>query len=104
MPVITNYLRYSCIFIQFTSNTFQGVLITDGSSSYAVFIYKCGSMRWGGGVIGWQESLSQYNSHYLSGDSNSNDIGCLYSTNYSAAVFKIDDGKYVFLYAYKFAS
>ena len=83
----------TCIFIQSTTNTFQGVLITNGVSSYAVFIYDCGSMKWGGGVIGWQASLSQYNSHYLSGESNSNDIGCLYSTTYSAVVFKINDGK-----------
>ena len=83
----------TCIFIQSTTNTFQGVLITDDSSSYAVFIYECGSMEWGGGVIGWQASTSQYNSHYLSGKSISHDVGCLYSTNYSAVVFKIDDGK-----------
>ena len=55
-------------------------------------------MDWGGGVIGWQASSSQYNSHYLSGDSNSNDIGCLYSNTYSAVVFKIDDGKYASLF------
>ena len=79
--------------LQFTTNTFQGILITNGCSSYAVFIYVCGSMEWGGGVIGWQESLSQYNSHYLSGESDSNDTGCLYSNTYSAVVFKIDNGK-----------
>ena len=50
-------------------------------------------MEWGGGVIGWQASTSQYNSHYLSGKSISHDVGCLYSTTYSAVVFKIDDGK-----------
>ena len=80
------------IFIQSTTNTFQGILIADGSSSYAVFIYECGGMEWGGGVIGWQANTSQYNSHSLSGDSNSNDVGCLYSTTYSAVVFRIDDG------------
>ena len=91
--LVITHKYYYIYFIQYTTNTFQGVLITNGSSSYAVFIYKCGSMEWGGGVIGWQEGSSQYNSHYLSGDSDSNDIGCLYSYNYSAVVFKIDDGK-----------
>ena len=75
------------------TNTFQGILITDGSSSYAVFIYECGGMEWGGGVIGWQQSLSEFNSHSLSGDSNSNDIGCLYSSSYSAVVFRIYNGE-----------
>ena len=50
-------------------------------------------MEWGKGVMGWQASTSQYNSHYLSGDSSSNDVGCLYSDHYTAVVFKIDDGK-----------
>ena len=50
-------------------------------------------MEWGGGVIGWQEGSSQYNSHYLSGQSYSSEVECLYSDSYSAVVFKIDDGK-----------
>ena len=90
MPVINSI---TCIFIQSTTNTFQGILITGAPSSYAVFVYKCGGMGWGGGVIGWQAYFSQYNSHYLSGKNNSNDIGCLYSSTYSAVVFKITDGK-----------
>ena len=82
-----------CLFYtQYSTNTFQGILITDDSSSYAVFIYDCGSMEWGGGVIGWQEDLSDYNSHYLSGESDSNDVGCLYSSSFSAIVFKVNDG------------
>ena len=87
------YRHATFIFLQFATNTFQGILIGDSISSYAVFIYDCGSMGWGGGVIGWQDDFSQYNSHYLSGESDSNDIGCLYSNSYSAVVFKIDDGK-----------
>ena len=47
-------------------------------------------MEWGGGVIGWQASSSNYTSHYLSGRSNSNDIGCLYSSSYSAVVFRLE--------------
>ena len=79
--------------MQFITNTFQGILITDGWNSYAVFIYECGGMEWGGGTIGWQDSssnnASNYMSHYLSGRSNSYDIGCLYSSSYSAVVFRL---------------
>ena len=53
-------------FPQYDKNRFQGILITDGYHSYAVFIYQCGSMEWGGGVIGWQASTLQYASYYLS--------------------------------------
>ena len=88
------YYKYIIFLLQYTTNTFQGVLITDGSSSYAVFIYDCDNMDWGGGVIGWQASTSQYNSHYLSGHSNSNGVGCLYSNTYSAVIFELYNGKY----------
>ena len=57
--------------MQFITDTFQGTLITDDWNSYAVFTYECGGMEWGGGVIGWQDSSSNYASHYLSGRSNS---------------------------------
>ena len=76
--------------MQIITNTFQGILITDGSDSYAVFIYECGGMEWGGGMIGWQGNSSNYTSHYLSGSSHSNDIGCLYSSSYSAVVYRLD--------------
>ena len=46
-------------------------------------------MEWGGGVIGWQASDSEYKSHTVSGRSDSNAIGCLYCTTYSAVVYRI---------------
>lgn len=30
------------------TNTFQGVLITDGMHPFAIFTYKCGSLSWDG--------------------------------------------------------
>ena len=71
------------------TNTFQGIIITNHITTYAVFIYECGGMGWGGGVIGWQVSDSYYAVHSLSGEPDSNDIGCLYYSNYSAVVFRI---------------
>ena len=89
---------------QISTNTFQAILITSYlKHSYAVFIYKCGGMNWGGGEIGWRASFLEHYSHYLSGDSNSNDIGCLYSSTYSAIVYRISckcayNTVYMFLY------
>ncbi|CAI8021019.1 Low-density lipoprotein receptor-related protein 4 [Geodia barretti] len=71
------------------TSTFQAVLITDGYDSYAVFIYQCGGMGWGGATIGWAYSGSVYEKHSLSG-SNSASIGCEYSSNASAVIHKID--------------
>ena len=48
-------------------------------------------MLWSEGAIGWQASTSLYGSHYLSGQSNSRprprDVGCLYSSSYSAIAY-----------------
>ena len=65
---------------QNVTNRFQGVLITDGVTSYAVFIYNCDDMGWSGSAkIGWQASLVLYNSHSLSGTPNAKDVACLNS-------------------------
>ena len=82
---------HACSLIpQSITNTFQGILITDGSSSYVVFVYECGGMEWGGGVIGWQASRTDFYTHYLSRRIDSNDVGCLYSSSYSAIVYRLD--------------
>ena len=75
--------------IQFITSTFQAVLITDGSASYAVFIYDCGGMEWDGAIIGWAKSSTLYEKHTLSGFS-SDDIGCRYSSSYSAVIYRVD--------------
>ena len=84
-----NYYNDNCFF-QSTTNTFQGILITDGSSSYAVFIYNCSNMEWGGGVIGWQQSTTQYASYYASGQSSSNTAVCVsQTTSFTTLVYRV---------------
>ena len=81
------------------TNRFQGVLITDGVSSYAVFIYKCNDMEWSGEAkIGWQASSVLYAAHRLSGTANARDVACLNTptTSSSALIYRltrIDPGK-----------
>lgn len=86
MHSIYEYAYSTCI-LQHCS-TFQGILITNRTSSYT--IYECVGMEWGGGTIGWQASTSEHGLHSLSGDPDSNDVGCMYSTNYSAVVFRLE--------------
>ena len=58
-------------------NTFQGILITDGWRSYAVFTYKCGLLEWSGGAtIGFYAEGDFYMNHPLSGV-NSTQIACV---------------------------
>ena len=59
-------------------------------------------MEWGGGVIGWQASSSKYASHSLSGRSDSNIVGCLYSSNFSAVLYNLDNCKYTYIHDIQF--
>jgi len=78
------------------TNTFQAVLITDGSTSYTVFTYQCGSMQWGTSSvgIGFRADSSYYRNHPLSRMANSNDIACLNSPAnvWSNVVYKLTSG------------
>lgn len=39
--------RLLCLSLaNFQTNTYQAILSTDGSSSYALFLYQSGGMRW----------------------------------------------------------
>ena len=91
-PLTTvSLITYSFVF-QYTTNSFQGVIITDGSVSYAVFLYACSYMRWSGNaVIGWQASSSYYRNHPLSGASNAKQIACLNNATsyYNTVLFKL---------------
>ena len=46
-------------------------------------------MEWGRATIGWQASRMDYKARSLSGNSDNNDIGCRYSSAYSAVTDKI---------------
>ena len=71
------------------TNSFQGIIITDHIFTYAVFIYECGGMGWGGGIIGWQYNTTTFQTNPLNLQSDNNRIGCLYSSTYSAIVYRL---------------
>ena len=77
---------------QSVTNRFQGVLITDGATSYAVFIYNCHDMEWSGNaIIGWQASSVLYATHSLSGTTNAKDVACLNTptTSSSTLIYRV---------------
>ena len=62
------------------NNTYQAVLITDGTQSYAVFTFKCDSLGWAGeATIGFNSGGDYYQNHPLSGLSLSNAIACVHN-------------------------
>ena len=59
------------------TNTYEGIIITNGQQSYAVFTYKCGQLEWSGGAtIGFNAAGNFYQNHHLSGTYAKN-IACL---------------------------
>lgn len=67
------------------TNTYQAVLITDGSKSFAIFTYQCGAMTWhGNATIGFNAGGTFFENHYLSGTTNAHLISC---SNFSHTVW-----------------
>ena len=70
-----NILRtfHSLVFFSGFQNTFQAILITDGTSSISIFTYKCGLLEWDNGVtIGYNAAGDPYDNH----DPSSSDVAC----------------------------
>ena len=72
------------------------MVITDGSKSYTVFTYKCGSLEWSGSfnnaVIGYNMH-GYFMNHSLSAQNNAANISCLqnHTTPWSNLVYQIGD-------------
>jgi hypothetical protein len=55
-------------------NTFQTILISDGTYTYAIFVYYCGLLEWGNGpIIGYDAAGERFDNH----DPSSVEIACL---------------------------
>ena len=60
------------------NNTWQGLVITDGTESYAIFIYRCGDMTWAyNPTIGFTAAGSSFANHPNTGSTNAEEIACL---------------------------
>ena len=58
------------------TNTFQGIVVTNGFQSFAVFTYRCGSMQWSGDAMVGFKAISRLSRiHQLSG-ANASSIAC----------------------------
>ena len=88
-----NYYFNSCFTLSSKKqNTYQGIVITDGLDSYAVYIYKCGEMEWGDdATIGFNAAGDYYENHILSVTSQASDIACVNSafSEWSNVVYRL---------------
>ncbi len=86
------------------TNSFQGLLVTDFVSSYAVFIYKCGLLQWSGdpaASIGFDAGGIAFQNHPLSLSQSARDIACVNSntTEWSNVYYHLTpNGKMLTLY------
>ena len=93
--IIFTFHVHICFYLTVQTNTFQGILITNGTGSYTVFTYECGAIGWGGGAtIGYKAAESFYQNHALSGSSAAS-IGCVNSpaSQWNNVVYQLNDGQ-----------
>ena len=60
-------------------NTWQGLVITDGTNSFTVFTYHCGDMNWASyPTIGFNAAGSLFATHAYTGSTNTGaeEMGC----------------------------
>lgn len=62
------------------NNTYQGLIITNGTKTYAVFTYQCGYLNWAGeATIGFNAAAEYYANHPLASLTTSNLIACVHT-------------------------
>ena len=77
------------------ANTYQALVITDGSESYTIFTYFCDLMQWSGlwnyPTIGYNAAGVFFENHPLTGREEANQIDCFYNnrSRYTNVVYKI---------------
>lgn len=75
-----NYFMCTYVWIFFVSqsNSYQAVLITDGASSYSIFIYQCGLLDSASiAGIGFFINSTHFEEHTLSNSRTSSNISCM---------------------------
>ena len=79
------------------TNTFQVVVASQGSTSYAIFTYKCNLLQWShrNAAIGYSAGPDNFANHPLSRTSGVTDIDCLNypSSVWSNVIYNLNEGK-----------
>ena len=65
-----------CLSSMSQTNSFQAVLVTDGTRSYSLFIYHCDLLQTGGAAIGFAASGNFLFNHRSSLGSDSSGVAC----------------------------
>ena len=72
-------------------------MVTDGTNSFAIFIYQCGDLQWpGNATIGFGAGSEFVSNHWLSGSQNVTSIACFNSPDnqFFALLYVLTDSRY----------
>ena len=73
-------------------------MVTDGTNSFAIFIYQCGDLQWSrnGATIGFGAGSKFASNHWLSGTSNVTSIACLNTPDnqFFTLLYKLTEPRY----------
>ena len=87
------YFAFFLIVFSYQPNTFQAVIASDGSLSYAVFTYQCNLIKWTlyNAAVGYTDGLNFFQNHPLSRTSDVVNIDCVNqpASNWSNVAYKI---------------
>ncbi len=71
-------------------NTYQAILATDGTSSYAIFTYRCGDINWArGSSIGYNAPGGIFFNHPLAGGTQAAGIDCSGSQTWTNLLYNL---------------
>ena len=86
------YSRLDDHFVTPSDQFIPRVVITDGTESFALFIYQCGAVSWyGNATVGFNAGGTWFENHPLSGTSSVSSVACLNSTGgiWTTLVYKL---------------
>lgn len=88
-------MYYYTIFVPLQTNTFQAVLISNGSKAYSIFTYECNTMEWSSEpTIGINAGGAWYRLHPLSGLVHSSAIDCVHMNQGTSSSSSINNVVY----------
>jgi hypothetical protein len=71
------------------SNSYQAVVVTDGTRSFSLFLYRCGLLQSPGAGIGFSAAGNFFQNHRLSLSASSPDIACRPHSHWSSLLYPI---------------
>lgn len=73
-------------------NTYQGILVTNGQRSYALFLYQCGQLQTNLAGVGYLADGNFYENHPLSNSDSSSDVACQNEpqSQWSNVIYQLD--------------